>query len=132
MNALQFAPHVTSCSFALVTHSGGLPCRIPRPHPPPVDVTAGVLVRRFRRGAGWSQEELAARATLSVRTLSNLERGAIRKPQAETLRLITDALGLSSAERALLEARVARRSTTAAITGETRRRTCRPRTYPRR
>jgi len=74
------------------------------PRTPTGDVAPGVLVRRFRRAAGLSQEELAARATLSVRTLSNLERGAIRRPQVETLRLIADALGLSPTDRALLDA----------------------------
>ncbi len=84
-----------------------------RPRLPPVPPTRclGVLVRQFRRAAGLSQEELAARATLSARTLSNLERGAIRKPQAETLRLIADALGLAPAERALLDAALRGRST---------------------
>ena len=95
---------------------------MPHHTPPPTtseDATAGVLVQRFRRGAGWSQEELAARTILSVRTLSNLERGAIREPQAETLRLIADALGLSPAERALLDAALHEQHT-AEIASETR------------
>ena len=74
------------------------PSSIPRS----MDAALGTLVRRFRRAAGLSQEELAARASLSARTLSNLERGTIRKPQAETLRLIAAALALSPADEAWL------------------------------
>ena len=69
----------------------------------------GELLRRHRVAAALSQEELAERAGLSVRGLSDLERGARRAPRLETVRLLTDALGLAEPERAALLA-AARRS----------------------
>jgi transcriptional regulator with XRE-family HTH domain len=64
----------------------------------------GDLLRRYRLAAGLTQEELAARAGLSVRGLSDLERGARRTPRRETVQLLCDALPLSEAERVQLEA----------------------------
>ena len=58
--------------------------------------------------AGLSQEALAERAGLSARAISDLERGARRAPYRETVRLLADALGLSDADRAALEAAVDR------------------------
>jgi len=49
-----------------------------------------------------TQEQLAERAHLSVRTVRNLEAGRIRRPRAGSLRLLADALGLTEAERGLL------------------------------
>ena len=49
-----------------------------------------------------SQEELAERSGLSVRGISDLERGARTSPRLETVRLIADALELSSDDRSLL------------------------------
>lgn len=57
-------------------------------------VPFGDLLRQFRVAAGLTQEELAARSTVSVRTISDLERKLRNRPQRETLRLLTDALGL--------------------------------------
>ena len=55
----------------------------------------GGLLRRYRTAAALSQEELAARAGLSPRGISDLERGARTAPRLETVRLLADALGLS-------------------------------------
>ena len=52
----------------------------------------GGLLRRHRMAAGLSQEELAERAGLSARGVSDLERGARTAPRLETLRLLADAL----------------------------------------
>lgn len=52
------------------------------------------LLRDLRIRAGWTQEELAEAAGVSVRTVSGLERGAIQRPQRETVELLADALGL--------------------------------------
>lgn len=71
--------------------------------------TFALLVRRFRRAAGLTQEELAAQSTLSVRAIRDMERGVQRRPQRETLRLLADGLALPLADRALLEAAARRR-----------------------
>ena len=59
----------------------------------------GVLLQRYRRAAGLTQGALAERAGLSVRGISDLERGLRRTPQRETVRLLADALGLGAPER---------------------------------
>jgi predicted ATPase/transcriptional regulator with XRE-family HTH domain len=58
------------------------------------------LVRHHRTAAALSQEALAERAGLSVRAISDLERGVHRAPRLETVRLVADALGLHEADRA--------------------------------
>src|SRR5688500_9875350 len=60
-------------------------------------------LRRRRLAAGLSQEELAERAGLSVRGISDLERGARRTPHRATVRLLAGALDLSQAEARDLE-----------------------------
>ena len=55
----------------------------------------GDLLRRSRLAAGLTQEELAAQAGLSVRGLSDLERGARLAPRRETVQLLSAALHLS-------------------------------------
>ncbi|HEY7123581.1 MAG TPA: helix-turn-helix domain-containing protein [Ktedonobacterales bacterium] len=59
----------------------------------------GVLLRRARRDAGLTQAELAARARISVDTISLLERELTRAPQHETLALLAEALRLAPAEQ---------------------------------
>src|SRR5438270_49827 len=61
--------------------------------------TFGPLLRRARLAAGLTQETLAERAGLSVRGISDLERGVSGAPRPETLRLLMDALDLGEAER---------------------------------
>jgi non-specific serine/threonine protein kinase len=65
--------------------------------------TFGDLLRQYRRAAGLTQEELADRAQVSPRAISDLERGARNRPWRETIELVAGALGLSAAERAKLE-----------------------------
>src|SRR5918994_5890082 len=60
----------------------------------------GDLLRRHRTAAALSQEELAERAGVSVRALSDLERGVHRAPRLETVRMLAEALGLGENERA--------------------------------
>ena len=62
----------------------------------------GELLRRFRTAAAFSQEELAEKAGLSARGVSDLERGARRAPRLETVRMLADGLGLGPEERAAL------------------------------
>ena len=64
----------------------------------------GALLKRYRLSAGLSQEALAARATLSARAISDLERGIKHRPRFETLELLTNALSLPTQQRALLKA----------------------------
>jgi LuxR family maltose regulon positive regulatory protein len=75
----------------------------------------GALLRTYRVGAGLSQEELAERAHLSQRTVSDLERGVTSAPYRETVTLLADALELTEPDRADLEDAVdrSRTSTTA-------------------
>lgn len=62
------------------------------------------LLRRQRESAGLTQAELAARAGLGERTVSNLERGINKTPYANTVRLLSDALDLPETARAGLAA----------------------------
>ena len=68
------------------------------PHPSPI----GQLLRQQRTAAALSQEALAERPGLSVRAISDLERGVHQVPRLETVRLLADALGLEAADRAAL------------------------------
>jgi tetratricopeptide (TPR) repeat protein/transcriptional regulator with XRE-family HTH domain len=63
---------------------------------------AGVL-RELRTRARLTQQELADAAGLSLRTVSDLERGVATTPQKETVRLLADALHLLGPERAQFE-----------------------------
>jgi predicted ATPase/transcriptional regulator with XRE-family HTH domain len=60
----------------------------------------GLALRRLRLAAGLSQEELAERAGLSARGVSDLERGLRASPRPETVRMLADALQLAPADRA--------------------------------
>jgi predicted ATPase/transcriptional regulator with XRE-family HTH domain len=66
--------------------------------------TFGTLLRRYRLAAGLTQEELASRASMSARGISDLERGARTRPQRETIRLLAIALGLDEASREVMNA----------------------------
>jgi len=59
----------------------------------------GALLRSRRHGAYLSQEQLAARAEVSERTVRNLEADRVRSPRTDTVRLLADALQLSEPER---------------------------------
>jgi pimeloyl-ACP methyl ester carboxylesterase/DNA-binding XRE family transcriptional regulator len=56
------------------------------------------MLRRHRQATGLTQEELAARAQLSSRAISDLERGVKRAPQWATVDLLIGALALPPAE----------------------------------
>ena len=71
----------------------------------------GGLLQHLRASAGLSQEELAVRAGLSQRGISDLERGKRRSPHPATVRGLSEALGLADSERhALLDAARATRA----------------------
>ena len=63
----------------------------------------GTLLKRFRQAVGLSQEALAERARMSVRGISDLERGDHRAPYRETLRQLMYALELDGEQQAALE-----------------------------
>ncbi len=68
------------------------------------DRAFGTLLRRYRLAAGLTQEALAARAGLSTRAVSDLERDPTRLPRLESVALLADALALTAAQRAALRA----------------------------
>lgn len=59
----------------------------------------GDLLHRRRVAARMTQEELAGRAGVSVRTVRDTESGRVRRPRAATVELLAAALGLCAAER---------------------------------
>src|SRR5207302_3118530 len=65
-------------------------------------LSLGERLRCYRARAGLTQEELAERAGLSVRGLSDLERGGRRFPYPDTLARLADVLELGEPERAAL------------------------------
>jgi transcriptional regulator with XRE-family HTH domain len=68
----------------------------------------GALLRRYRVGAGLTQEDLARRSAMSARGISDLERGVRRVPRRDTIARLALALGLSEDERLALEGTVRR------------------------
>ncbi|MFC7495982.1 MULTISPECIES: ATP-binding protein [unclassified Nocardioides] len=72
--------------------------------PPPTGEGAGALLRRWRERALLTQEDLAQRAGVDVRTVRRLEAGELRRPRSSTLRLVVAALALDEADRARLQA----------------------------
>ncbi|MEV0132795.1 tetratricopeptide repeat protein [Dactylosporangium sp. NPDC050688] len=57
----------------------------------------GALVRAHRRRLGLTQEELATKAGLSVRSIVKLEGGRIAVPRPPTVRLLAEVFGLTGA-----------------------------------
>jgi transcriptional regulator with XRE-family HTH domain len=66
--------------------------------------TFGDLLRRYRLAAGLTQEELAERAQVSPRAISDLERGLRSRPWRDTTQLLATALKLDATQRSRLEA----------------------------
>ena len=71
----------------------------------------GRLLRGHRLAAGFSQENLAERARMSVNGISALERGYRQTPKFQTLALLAGALALSDEERREFVAAAARSGT---------------------
>ena len=55
-----------------------------------------MLIRKLRLQKGWSQEKLSELTGLSTRTIQRIERGD--KPSLESLRLLSEALGVEIAQ----------------------------------
>ncbi len=66
------------------------------------------LLRRYRRAAGLTQAQVAERADLSERAVSDLERDDGRVPRRDTLDLLARALALRTPERAALDQAIRR------------------------
>ena len=64
----------------------------------------GGLLRQLRANARLTQEELAEAASLSPRSVSDLERGINLTARKDTARLLADALSLTGPQRTLFEA----------------------------
>lgn len=58
----------------------------------------GALLRSYRVAAGMTQEELAARAGVSSRSISGMESGVAHRPRKDTLRLLIAGLNLTTDE----------------------------------
>lgn len=69
----------------------------------------GEMLRDLRVAARLTQEELSERSGLSVRAISDIERGRSRRPNRSSVRQLVDALGLPppTAEEVLVAARAA-------------------------
>ena len=74
------------------------------------------LLRRFRTESGLTQEELAERAAISARTVSDIERGLRNTVYRETARRLADALDLEAPDRGAFE-KAARRGTARGAAG---------------
>src|SRR5262245_15557423 len=76
------------------------------PSPTSPSPTFGALLQRHRLAAGMTQEALAERAGLSVRAVSDLERGQRQAPYPHTVRQLARALRLGAADRAQMMAAI--------------------------
>ena len=70
---------------------------------PPV-VSFAVVLLHLRTSAGMTQEQLADRAGLSPRSISDLERGVHRTARQETIKLLVQAFGLTGSDQMAFEA----------------------------
>lgn len=61
------------------------------------------LLARYRMGAGLTQQELAERARLSARGISDLERGVKTRPRTYTVQQLAEARGLSRDQRSVFQ-----------------------------
>ena len=69
------------------------------------DETLGVALKKLRTAAGMTQEELAERAGISARTVSDVERGLRTFVHGDTARRLAAALGMSEQDRVRFDAR---------------------------
>ena len=75
----------------------------------------GSQLKALREAAGFTQEQLATIAGLSVHAVSALERGERRRPQVETVRALSAALDLTDSARDALLATARARAPHAAV-----------------
>jgi transcriptional regulator with XRE-family HTH domain len=65
-------------------------------------MTYGKIVRTYRERLGMTQEQLAGKAGVGVRTIRAIESGTISRSRPTTVSLLADALGMDTAERGVL------------------------------
>ncbi|GAB2933525.1 NB-ARC domain-containing protein [Nonomuraea fastidiosa] len=70
----------------------------------PQSRSSGALIRAWRGRALLTQEELATKSGVNVRTIRRLENDAVHRPRSRSLRLLAEALQLDPYEQALLAA----------------------------
>lgn len=58
------------------------------------DPGIGALIRELRRARGWTQKQLARKAAVTERTISNLERNTSPKPHSTSIAKVATALGI--------------------------------------
>ncbi len=85
-----------------------------------VPVTFSSMLRRLRTELPLTQGELARAANLSVRAVSDLERGVATTPHQDTVRLLADALHLIGPARARFEAAARGRAAPGGVAAATR------------
>jgi tetratricopeptide (TPR) repeat protein/transcriptional regulator with XRE-family HTH domain len=90
----------------------------------------GEIVRAHRRRLGLSQEELAGRAGVSVRSIGKLETGRIVVARPATVRLLADAFGLTGADRDRFCAAASAEPTSSKATGQPPERATAPAQLP--
>ncbi len=71
---------------------------------PCAGMSLGALLRGWRERALLTQEQLAERACLNVRTVRRMESGALLRPRVTSMLLLAEALELNGADRATLNA----------------------------
>jgi tetratricopeptide (TPR) repeat protein len=81
----------------------------------------GALLRACRLSARLSQQELAGSSGMSVREISDLERGRTRRPYPDSVQRLAEALGLRGEARGEFVAAAGRRLAAGAMSGPQRR-----------
>ena len=83
------------------THPGGMPAmRTSKDgEKRPALAAFGHLLKRLRIADDLTQEELAERAMVSTRSISEIERGTPHRPRRDTVQLLADGLRLKGADR---------------------------------
>src|SRR6266581_3072338 len=93
-----------SCALCRTGCSGVLACGGVSGMLEPHALSFGGLLRQLRAQARLTQEELAEGAKLSLRSVSDLERGINRTARKDTAELLAGALGLTGPTRELFVA----------------------------
>jgi transcriptional regulator with XRE-family HTH domain len=69
--------------------------------------SCGKILKETRERVGLTQDQLSGLSTVSVRAIRDLELGKVQVPRRDTVRLLSDALGMGGSRRAFLESVIA-------------------------